>query len=123
MRWICIIVISILMSCGQRDKVPADVFGPDKMGKVLKDVLLAESFAEGYLLMDTTRTRDEVFSGELNKVLAIQKISPAEFRRSLNFYKSRPDLYKVLIDTAYNRAQRNRDHVYDEQKKQRLKVE
>lgn len=123
MRWVCSIIVVLLMSCGNREKIPADVFGKDKMGKVLADVLLAESFAEGYLLMDTTRTRDLVFSGELNKVLAIQKISPAEFRRSLNFYKSRPDIYKVVIDTAFNRAQRNRDHIYDEQKKQRLQPE
>jgi Domain of unknown function (DUF4296) len=112
-----------MMSCGNRDKVPDDVFGPEKMGKVLTDLLLAESFAEGYLLIDTTHTRDEAFTGELNKVLAIQKISPEEFRRSMNFYKSRPDLYKVIVDTAYNRAQRNRDHIYDEQKKLPLKVE
>jgi hypothetical protein len=112
-----------MMSCGNRDKVPADVFGQDKMGKVFTDILLAESFAEGYLLIDTTRTRDEAFTGELNKVLAIHKISQEEFQRSLSFYKSRPDLYKVIIDTAYNRAQRNRDHIYDEQKKLRLKVE
>lgn len=123
MRWFSFIMVGLLMSCGNRDKIPADVFGPDKMGKVLTDVLLAESFAEGYLLLDTTRTRDQVFSGELNKILAIQKISPAEFRRSLNFYKSRPDIYKVVIDTAYNRAQRNRDHIYDETKKQRIKAE
>ncbi len=123
MRSLFIILIILLVSCGNRDKIPADIIGQEKMGKLLTDVLLAESFTEGYLLMDTTRTRDEHFTGELNKVLAIQKVSLEEYRRSMKFYKTRPDLYKVVIDTAYNRAQRNRDHIFDESKKRRLIVD
>lgn len=123
MRWVLVIGLLMLYSCGRRDSVPSGVFSPQKMERVLTDVLLAESFAESYLLIDTTRTRDASFTGELNKVLVIQKISEADFRRSLEFYKSRPDIFKVVIDSVNARAQRNRDHIYDEQKKKRLKVE
>ncbi len=123
MKWVPFILVLLLGSCAKKDKIPAGVLGPEKMERVMTDVLLAESFAEGYLVMDTTRTRDQIFSKELNKVLAIQKLSEGEFRRSWNFYKSRPDLFKVIVDSAYNSAQRNREYIYDDSKKKRMIME
>jgi Domain of unknown function (DUF4296) len=123
MRVIALLFTFIILSCGSNDKVPKDVLEPQKMERVMTDILMAESFSESYLLLDTTKKRDEWFTGELNKVLAINQISQDQFRKSMDFYKSRPDIFKVIIDSINAKGQRNRDKIYDMQKRTRIKVE
>ena len=123
MRLMALLLTMAIISCGSGEKVPKDVLEPRKMERVMTDILMAESFSESYLLLDTTKKRDEWFTGELNKVLAINHITQDQFRKSMNFYKSRPDIFKVIIDSINAKGQRNRDKIYDMQKKTRLKVE
>ena len=123
MRLIILILLIFAFSCGRKDKVPEGVLEPAKMEKVMTDLLMSESFAESYLLIDTSKKRDEWFTGELNKVLALQDVTQDQVRKSLDFYKTRPDLFKVIIDSINARAQRNRDKVYDMEKRKRIKVE
>jgi hypothetical protein len=123
MRVVALLLTFAILSCGSSDKVPKDVLEPRKMERVMTDILMAESFSESYLLLDTTKKRDEWFTGELNKVLAINQITQDQFRKSMDFYKSRPDIFKVIIDSINAKGQRNRDKIYDIQKKTRLKEE
>ncbi|HEX5667825.1 MAG TPA: DUF4296 domain-containing protein [Chitinophagaceae bacterium] len=123
MRLIILILLIFAFSCGRKDKVPEGVLEPAKMEKVMTDLLMSESFTESYLLLDTSKKRDEWFTGELNKVLAIQDVTQDQIRKSLDFYRTRPDLFKVIVDSINARAQRNRDKVYDMEKRKRIKVE
>jgi hypothetical protein len=123
MRVMALLLMIFMISCGSNDKVPKDILEPKKMERVMTDILMAESFSESYLLLDTTKKRDVWFTGELNKVLAINQVSQDQFRRSMEFYKSRPDIFKVIIDSINAKGQRNRDKIYDIQKKARLKIE
>jgi hypothetical protein len=123
MRLIILILLIFAFSCGRNDKVPEGVLEPAKMEKVMTDLLMSESFAESYLLLDTSKKRDEWFTGELNKVLAVQDVTQDQVRKSLDFYKTRPDLFKVIIDSINARAQRNRDNIYDIEKRKSKKVE
>ncbi len=123
MRLTILVILALFFSCKSRDSIPEGVLGTQKMEKVMTDMLMSESFAESYLLLDTTKKRDEWFTGELNKVLAIQDVTQDQFRKSLNYYKTRPDLFKVIIDTINARALRNRDRVYDMKEKKRLKMD
>jgi hypothetical protein len=123
MRVMALLLIFAILSCGSNNRVPKDVLEPRKMERVMTDILMAESFSESYLLIDTTKQRDDWFTGELNKVLAINNITQDQFRKSMDFYKSRPDIFKVIIDSINARGQRNRDRIYDMQKKTRFKEE
>jgi sRNA-binding protein len=84
------------------------------MENVLTDILLAESFAESYLTMDTTRKLKQFYDQELNKVIAVHKISEKQLRSSLEYYKSRPEILKVILDSVNNKAIREKDKVYKE---------
>ena len=123
MRLTILILMIFIFSCSGKDKVPEGVLEPAKMEKVMTDLLMSESFAESYLLIDTSKKRDEWFTGELNKVLAVQGVTQDQVRKRLDFYKTRPDLFKVIIDSINARAQRNRDKIYDQEKKKAINVE
>jgi len=108
-----IVIITFLIGCKSNSE-PKDLLPPSKMENVLTDILLAESFAESYLTIDTTRKLKEFYDQELNKVIAVHKISQKQLRSSMEYYKSRPEILKVILDSVNNKAIREKDKVYKE---------
>lgn len=109
-RGLAILSCVFLFSCGNH--IPNNVLPVDKMQDVMMDLLLSEGFAENFELMDTSHKRDYWYSKEYSKVMAIHKVTQDQFRKSLSFYKKNPDLFKVVVDTVYQRGQRLRDAGY-----------
>lgn len=114
-RFMIMLGMFLLAACGGKDQLPEGVLGETRMRAVMKDVLLAESYAESLAMTDTVNTRDQIISKELSKVMAVHKISQNDFRRSLDFYKQRPDLFKVIIDSIQSEAKRNQERVFNAQ--------
>ena len=113
MKLMPVILLLFMLSCSGRQYIPSGVLKPEKMEKVMYDVILAEGFAESYLFIDSSRTKEEWMNRELDTVLAIHKVSQETFMKSYDFYKKRPDLLKPIIDTINEKSQRNRERVYD----------
>jgi hypothetical protein len=100
-----------LAACGGQ-KLPAGVLDKEQMELVLTDVILAEAFAESYLSADTSKRLKQLYTQELDKVLAIHKVSPKDFQASIQYYKSQPEQFKVVIDTVNARAMRAKDLIF-----------
>ena len=107
------LLLLVLVSCTGRKSVPKGVLPPDQMEKVLYDVILAEGYAESYLYADSSMSKEEWMNKEMDKVLAIHKVSQETFMKSYDFYKKRPDMFKVIADTMNAKSQRNREKIYD----------
>lgn len=105
-------LLLIIYSCSNVNRVPSDVIPREKMGVILFELALAEGYLENYPFKDTTVNRDSMLTVELDKVLAIHKVSQKEFRDSYKFYKSHPQIFKVMTDTVYYRAQRSPEKMY-----------
>jgi hypothetical protein len=105
-------LLLIIYSCSNVGKVPSEVIQQEKMGVILFELALAEGYLENYPFRDTTVNRDSMLTIELDKVLAIHKVSQKEFRDSYKFYKSHPQIFKVMTDTVYNRVQRSPEKMY-----------
>lgn len=82
------------------------------MELVLTDVILAEAFAESYLSADTSKRLKQLYGQELDKVLAIHNISQKDFQASIQYYKSQPEEFKVVLDTVNARALRTKDQIF-----------
>jgi hypothetical protein len=96
--------------------VPSDLLQPKEMEEVLMDMVVVDSYSDAVIGLNSRDKKTEWFSTEADKVLAIRKISKDKFLKSYDFYKGRPDLFKVIIDTLQNRTQRNKDKIYDAKK-------
>jgi len=114
------ILLLLMQSCTGRKNIPSEVLKPDKMSKVMYDVLVAEGYSESYLYKDSSRTKEDWMNEELDKVLAIHKVSQETFMKSYDFYKNRPDLFKVIADSMNEKSQRNRERVFDKTIRQTL---
>lgn len=104
-------IIAVLAACGGQ-KLPAGVLDKEQMELVLTDVILAEAFAESYLSADTSKRLKQLYTQELDKVLAIHKVSPKDFQASIQYYKSQPEQFKIVIDTVNARAMRAKDLIF-----------
>jgi hypothetical protein len=99
-------------SCSRSRRIPADVIGKEEMGRLLFDIGMAEGHTEVYLYRDSAKSKDSLLRTELDRVLAIHGIGQEEFLRSYRFYKSRPSLFKEVVDTLQARSQRDQQKMY-----------
>ena len=111
-----LIVYSILVlmtACSNRTDVPGDIIPPDSMQKILKDVIMAEEYSSVYINRDSLR-RDKLTANQdlLEAIFKIHHTSKEEFRKSLVFYESRPDLNKKIFDSLAAFANRHRADLY-----------
>lgn len=122
MRTVMIVSMIIVMmaACGG-PKLPAGVLDKDRMELVLTDVILAEAFAESYLSADTSKRLKQLYVQELDKVLAIHKVSQKDFQTSIQYYKSQPDQFKVVIDTVNARVIRIKDMIFKQSMEKKSK--
>ena len=116
-----LMVILLMMSCSQVNKVPDNIIKQDKMGTILFEIAMSEGYLENYTFKDTTANRDSFLTNELDKVLAIHKVSQKEFLEAYTFYKSNPEIFKAITDTVYNRAQRSPEKMYGKRPQPKVK--
>lgn len=111
------LILSItLFSCSGEGFTNGGLLDQNKMADVLNDMALAEGFAESYLFRDTLQSKDTLLQRELDKVLQLHKINMNQFTRTYLYYKTHPEAFKVLVDTANARASRNRELIYTRRK-------
>ena len=105
-------ILVLEFSCSKGNKVTDDITEQEKMGTILVEIALSEGYLESDTFKDTTVNRDSFLTVELDKVLAIHKVSQKEFLEAYKFYKSSPELFKAMTDTVYNRTQRSPEKMY-----------
>jgi hypothetical protein len=103
-----------VVSCTDKDKIPAGVLPKDKMEKVLWDMVQAERYRETFVRDSALDLKKETFK-LYAQVFEIHQITKDEFIKSYKFYMSRPDISRVLFDSLATRANRRREELYKPQ--------
>ena len=105
-----ILCVVLLVSCGDdKDDIPKDIIGKEKMQKILWDIMLADQFSTQYVSKDTVKSRVRTKTMELyEEVFRIHHTTKAEFQKSFKFYESHPDITKPMFDSLSARASRER---------------
>lgn len=101
----------LFWSCAGND-VPKGVLPPDKMEAVLYDVIRADEWVDFAVLQDSTFRNFSRRTALYDSVFRLHAINKEDYRNSVRFYQSRPDLLKGVLeslrtksDTAMKRAQ------------------
>jgi hypothetical protein len=106
----------LFWSCSGTGFNSVDVIGKDKMADILYDIALAEAFVETYQFKDSSLNKDSALQKEIDLVLRYHGVEPSRFSMSYQFYQQHPKDFKILIDTANDRAIRNRENSYSRRK-------
>ena len=104
MRNRIILILVLFLSCSR--PLPKDVLPPDKMKIVLWDVLRADELADYNLMTDTSLNRIQTYIGYYQEILNIHQLSREKFRKSLVYYENHPALFKMILDSLQNYADR-----------------
>jgi len=110
------LMAATLGSCNEKQKIPPDVLPPKQMGEVMADVTLAEAWVENYFDKKANGPRDSAIAREVDKVLAIHKVDQAKFRRSFQFYKANPPLFRDLLDSVFHQNQMYQQRIFSSKK-------
>ena len=69
------------------------------MRKIMWDLMRADAFVTEFVMKDSTRDRKTESAILYEKVFAIHSTTQETFKKSMTFYESRPDLFKVITDS------------------------
>lgn len=105
-----LIAIILFFSCSQKTKVPDAILPPDKMEKLLMDMLRADEIFNRRQV-DSTLGLPLDRMTLYNSVLASHKTDEKTFKKSFTYYENRPDLLKTVLDSMYSQSHRNRDTI------------
>lgn len=109
---IIFVLYAFVLSCSNKVGDEKQILNQDQMANVLYDVLLAESYVESYLMLDTTLNKDSLLKVEMDKVLKVYGISSSTFSKSYLYYKAHPIQLEIVLDSANERAVRGRTDIY-----------
>lgn len=94
----CFFLFLFLFSCSS-DGVPEGVMQPDKLEAVLYDVIRTDEWVDFAVLQDSTFRGFGKRAALYDSVFNLHAITKEDYRRSMAFYQSRPDLLKTVLDS------------------------
>ena len=102
MRGLLLIIccVFILAGCKNKNKATAGIIPQKKMQAVLWDMMRADQFLADFVLnkdssLDKTSERIKYY----NKIFDIHHITKEQFSTSFSYYKTHPDLFKMIMDS------------------------
>ena len=97
------VLLFVSFSCRSKTSVPEGILPIPQMTNLLWDVILADGLASYRYPADTLKRFD-------TSVVLYQQIARAhqttqqQFKKSLQFYESRPDLLQIIVDSLQKRS-------------------
>lgn len=112
MRYIWPLFCFLAFACRQNDEIPSSVIPPEEMGKILFEANMAEEFVNSYVMKDRSKNKETEMKREYKKIFFMHDVTEQQFKKSYDFYRSHPEIYRALMDSLDAKAQRKRSDVY-----------
>ena len=112
-RLLLVLLIGIFLSCNNSKSVPRGIIPPDKMEKVLWDMIQTDRFAIQFLSKDSAKinVKEETFK-LYEEVFRNHQTNRDEFTKSFKYYMDHPELNQRLYDSMNVRGTRLREDMY-----------
>jgi len=113
-----IILIFLNFGCIRDNKIPKDVIPQNQMRKIIWDLMRADAYVTDFVMKDSTLDKKAESAKLYEKIFDIHTTTQEAFKKSLAFYQSRPDLFKVISDSL--RIDEKKSQQYPDEKKPQL---
>jgi Domain of unknown function (DUF4296) len=94
-----IILIILTFGCIQDKKIPKDILPQNEMRKIMWDLMRADAYVSTFIMKDSTKNQKAESVILYEKIFDIHSTTRENFKKSLAFYESRPDLFKAISDS------------------------
>lgn len=95
----------VFCACNRTPEIPKNVLPPQKMEKVMWDMLRADALLTNPSAADTVGNAYEKRIALYKQVMQLHGTTREELDRSLDFYEKRPDLLKAIFDSLQNKTE------------------
>ncbi|MBD0331852.1 MAG: DUF4296 domain-containing protein [Chitinophagaceae bacterium] len=95
--------LCLLISCNSTF-VPKRILPVKEMQQVLWDVMQADELVNYYYTKDSSINRIKKSKELYQKIFRMHEITSEDFKRSLHYYQSRPDLLKIILDSLQHKT-------------------
>jgi hypothetical protein len=110
MRIYFLLLFFALVACSRQKPGKGGILSYNEMKLVMWDMTLADEFAAVYIKRDSTKDLQKETNLLYQKVFVLHKTDSAHFFNSFDFYRKHPDNYKILLDSLYAYANREREN-------------
>ena len=104
--------------CIRDNKIPKDVIQQNQMRTIMWDLMRADAYVTDFIMKDSTCDKKTESAKLYEKIFDIHATTRETFKKSLTFYQSRPDLFKVISDSL--RVDEKKSQQYPEEKKPKI---
>lgn len=94
-----IFLATVFFGCIRNNRIPKEVLPQNEMRKVMWDLMRADAYISEFIMKDSTRNQKTESAILYEKIFGIHSTTQETFKKSLAFYQSRPDLFKVITDS------------------------
>lgn len=111
MRRLLIIFLLILLYACSSSPVPNSILQPEKMQKVVYDLIRIDEFLNNFASKDSTTNIKTKRSTLYEQVFKVNNTTRKEFYLSYKYYQQHPDIQKGLYDSLVVRLNRKKEEV------------
>lgn len=98
------------ISCVQDKKIPEGIIPQNNMRKIMWDMMRADAYVSEFILKDSTKSKLKESSILYEQIFKLHNVTLNDFRKSISFYETRPDLLKTITDSLRNDERRSIDY-------------
>ena len=100
--FLSIVFVLLVFSCAIKEKKDK-ILPENKMREVMWDMIRADQYVTDFLLRDSTKKKKDESVKLYDQIFRLHKTTADEFKKSLAYYSSRPDLLQPIIDSLATR--------------------
>ena len=104
--------VFLLLGCNDKDGIPSGILGKEKMRKVFWELIQQDVFVNQFVTKDSTKKPLQQSVLLQNKIFYLNHTTKEEFYRSYGYYKSHPELMKVILDSMSVTSERERNKLF-----------
>lgn len=97
-----LLVIITFFSCSKKES-KSDILPEGEMREIMWDMIRADQYVASFLLKDSTRNKKDESVSLYEEIFHIHKITRKQFKTSFDYYSSRPDLFRPIMDSLAKR--------------------
>ena len=97
-----LLLLTSFFSCSEKGQ-KKDILPENEMREVMWDMMRADQYVAAFLSKDSIYNKRDESVRLYEEIFRIHKITRQEFKASFDYYRSRPDLFRPIIDSLAKR--------------------
>lgn len=97
-----LVLLVSFFSCSEKEQ-KKDILPENEMRDIMWDMMRADQYVGAFLPKDSTHNKKDQSIALYEEIFHIHRVTREQFKSSFDYYSSRPDLFRPIIDSLAKR--------------------